>query len=92
MTSFKSFKKNLLQNPLVAKEYDMLRPEFAIAQALISARIKAHMTQAEVAKSMHTSQSQVARLESGDHLPSLKSIHSYAKAIKHSITLEISAQ
>lgn len=91
MVKFEETKKKLLKNPNVVKEYESLKPEFTIARALIEARVKAHMTQAEVAIKMHTSQSQVARLESGDHMPSFKSIHKYSQAIDRSIKFEISA-
>lgn len=91
MIKFDSIKKKLLKDPKVSKEYDSLRPEFSIARALIEARLLSKMTQADVAKKMNTSQSQVARLESGDHMPSMSSIHKYAHAISRNINIEISA-
>ncbi len=86
---FEAFKKDALKDPLVAAEYNKLKSEYAIAAALIRARVSAKMSQAEVAKEMHTSQSHIARLESGEHLPSLKTIHKYADAVKLPIRLEI---
>jgi DNA-binding XRE family transcriptional regulator len=87
--SFESVKKKLLADPAVMREYEAQKTEFEVARALIKARISAKMTQTEVAKKMHTSQSQVARLESGEHFPSIQTIHKYAKAINHKIRLEI---
>lgn len=86
---FETFKKKLLQDPSVAAEYEKCNVEYSIAKALIRSRLKAKMTQSEVAEKMHTSQSQVARLESGIHLPSLKTLHKYADAIKAPIHLDI---
>lgn len=89
MIKFEETKKKLLNNPKVAEEYEALMPEFMIAKSLIKARIKAHMTQSEVAKKMHTSQSQIARLESGEHMPTFNSIQKYAHAINRKINIEI---
>lgn len=89
MIDFETTKKKLLKNPKVGEEYEKLRPEFMVACALIRARLKARMTQADVARKMHTSQSQIARLESGDHMPSFSSIHKYACAINQNIKIEI---
>ena len=82
-------KEKFLADPAVRKEYEAQKTEFEVAHALIKARIAAKMTQVEVAKRMHTSQSQIARLESGEHFPSIQTIHKYAKAINHPIRLDI---
>lgn len=89
MIKYDAVRKKLLNDPEVAKEYEAHKTEFEIARALITARLNANMSQTEVAKRMHTSQSQVARLESGTHFPSLQTIHKYAQAINHKISLVI---
>lgn len=89
MIKYDSLRIKLLSDPEVAKEYEAHKAEFEIAHALIKARLAAKMTQSEVAKRMHTSQSQVARLESGSHFPSMQTIHKYALAINHKISIEI---
>jgi transcriptional regulator with XRE-family HTH domain len=45
------------------------------------------MTQDQVAQKMHTTQSVIARLESGKNSPSLQTIHKYATAVKKVINL-----
>ena len=89
MKKYELFKKKLLADPVVAKEYEAHRAEFEVAEALIRARISAKMTQKDVAEAMHTSQAAIARLESGHHLPTLQTIQKYAQAVKKSISLEI---
>jgi DNA-binding XRE family transcriptional regulator len=89
MIDYKSFREKLLSDPEVLKEYEEHKAEYEVARALIKARIASKMTQADVAKKMHTSQSQIARLESGDHLPSIHSIHKYAQAVNRKIVLSI---
>jgi transcriptional regulator with XRE-family HTH domain len=60
---------------------DDLRPEFAIARQFIAARKRAGLSQAVVASRMGTTQSAVARLESGSRLPAMRSLQRYAAAI-----------
>jgi len=78
--TFEKLKARLLANPEVRAEYDALAPEFEIAAELVAARLRAGLSQVELAERMGTSQSAVARLESGQTLPSTKTILRYAKA------------
>ena len=76
-------------DPEVRAAYDAMANEFALAKALIAARGAADLTQKDVAERMHTTQSAVARMESGRHAPSMASLKRYATAVGHTITLEI---
>lgn len=60
--------------------YERLGPEFELARALIEARRRAGFTQAELAARMQTTQSAVARLESGRIRPSTRTLEKVAKA------------
>jgi len=62
------------------KAYEDLELEHEIALELIKARMNAGLTQEQVASLMGTSQSVIARLESGKALPSVKTLSHYAKA------------
>ena len=53
------------RNPDYRTTYDELGPEFELARSMIEARIGAGLTQAQLAERMETTQSVVARLESG---------------------------
>lgn len=77
---FEDLKARLLTNPKVKVEYDALAPEFEISAELIRARLRAGLSQAELAARMGTSQSAVARLESGQTLPSTKTLLRFAEA------------
>jgi transcriptional regulator with XRE-family HTH domain len=68
------------KDPLYASEYAALADEFAIAQSLIAARLAAGLTQEQLAERMQTTQSVVARLESGKTLPSTRTLKRYAEA------------
>jgi ribosome-binding protein aMBF1 (putative translation factor) len=79
-----------MQDPDFKREYDALEEEFALLTSLIRARTRAGLTQEELAQRMGTTQSVVARLESGRGKPSTRTLERYAKATgtKLRITLE----
>ena len=68
------------KKPSYVKAYNALSDEFAVAEALVEARRKASLRQEDVALRMKTSQTAVARLESGRSNPSLDTLRRYAKA------------
>ncbi|MBO0906283.1 helix-turn-helix domain-containing protein [Jiella sonneratiae] len=72
--------KEWFKDPKFVEAYDALEEEFAIAQALIGARVTAQMTQEQVAEKMGTTQAAVARLESGRRMPSTSTLRKYADA------------
>lgn len=45
MSSYKDYKKKVLQNPEIKSEYDALQPEYDIIQAMIDARLQQNLTQ-----------------------------------------------
>jgi ribosome-binding protein aMBF1 (putative translation factor) len=88
---FEKLKARLLANPRVKAEYDALAPEFEIAAELLRARLRAGLSQAELAARMGTSQSTIARLESGQTLPSTKTLLRYAEATGSRFHVRLSA-
>jgi len=82
-------KEELLKYEEFRVEFVALEDEFALASQLIEARKKAHLTQDEVAKRMGTTQSVVARLESGHPLPSLRSLKRYAQAVNGKVEIRV---
>jgi ribosome-binding protein aMBF1 (putative translation factor) len=88
---FEKVKARLLANPKVKAEYDALAPEFEIAAELLRARLRAGLSQAELAARMGTGQSTIARLESGQTLPSTKTLLRYAEATGSKFRVRLSA-
>lgn len=84
-------RKELFADPKFVEAYDALGPKYAVIDALISARRKARMSQAEVAERMGTTQSSIARMESGKGSVTIESIQKYAKATGQKIKLEFAA-
>jgi len=62
------------------ESYDRLGPEFELARALVEARMRAGISQKEMAARMGTTQSAVARLESGRVPPSTRTLEKVALA------------
>lgn len=67
-------------DPDYRRAYAEADAEFSIAAALIAARAQADLTQAELARRMGTTQSAIARMESGRFKPSHGTLEKYARA------------
>mgnify|MGYP006301179107 FL=1 len=80
---------DLMNDPEYAKNYQDQDEEFSIARELILARTRIGLTQEEVARRMGTTQSAVARMESGKPLPSLRSLKRYAQATDSKIKISL---
>jgi transcriptional regulator with XRE-family HTH domain len=91
MLTHKELKSRALARPDVKAEYDRLNEEFALFDKFLKARTKAGITQAEVAERIGTTQSAVARLESGGgkHSPSLATLQKYAHALGYRLELRL---
>jgi transcriptional regulator with XRE-family HTH domain len=70
----------MLADSAVRDAYEALNDEFDLARELVAARARAGLTQSEVAQRTGTTQSVVARLESGAQMPSVKTLLKFAKA------------
>jgi predicted transcriptional regulator len=90
MRSVDAWLRKQLKDPEFKKEYDALEDEFALIRELLGARAKAKLSQAQVAMRLGTSQSAVARLESG-RTPSLTSLRRYAKAVGRKVEIKLKA-
>jgi len=83
MTKISTLHKKWMKDPEYRKEYDALEEEFA----LIEARARAGLSQAELAKRMKTTQSVIARLESGRTTPSTRTLQRFAAATGHRLKI-----
>jgi predicted transcriptional regulator len=88
---FEKFKSRLMADPKVREQYKALAPEFEISAELVRARLRAGLSQTELAKRMGTSQSAIARLESGQTLPSTKTLLRFAEATHSKIKVRLLA-
>lgn len=85
---FDVYLKEVLKNPKLKAEYDRLEPEFAVIEAILEARVKKHMTQAQLAKKIGTKQSAIARIESGNANPSIGFLQKLADALGKKLVIQ----
>ena len=83
MLTHKQLRTKALANAEVKAEYEKLADEFAFLDEFLKARAAQGLTQAQVAQRIGTTQSAVARMESGSgrHSPSLATLTKYADAL-----------
>jgi DNA-binding XRE family transcriptional regulator len=68
---FSDMLKEALKEPEFRKEWKAKEPERNLMRAILDARIKKGMTQAQIAKKAGTTQSAIARFEAGNTNPTL---------------------
>lgn len=90
--SYDEVRDKLMKNPEFRREYEKLEPEFRIASALIEARIKGKITQAELAKKANTGQAVISRLENMNAKPSISLIQRIAEALGLRVDLRLLPQ
>ena len=92
MTStFKQFKARALTRPGVRKAYNELAEEFSFIDEVLKARAASGLTQADLAARVGTTQSAIARLESGTpkHSPSIVTLQRYARAMGYRVEIKL---
>ena len=87
MSKWEDLEKKLLSDPEVKKEYDKLRPRYALISQLIKARIENGLTQKQLAEKIGTKQSAIARFESGNYNPTLEFLNKTAEALDKTIEI-----
>jgi len=83
MLTHEQLRAQALKRPEVTAEFEKQIEEFALLDEFLRARSEQGLTQAEVAERIGTTQSAVARMESGrgKHSPSLATLSKYAEAL-----------
>ena len=89
MKNFNELKKELLANKEVAKEYEKLSPRYRIISELIAARLKKGLTQRQLADKIGTTQSAIARLESGNINPSIGFLNKAASVMGYKLKISL---
>ena len=83
MLTHKQLRAKALRRSDVKAEFEKAGEEFALLDEFLKARSERGLTQAELAERIGTTQSAVARMESGrgKHSPSLATLSRYAEAL-----------
>lgn len=88
MKKYKDFKKKALQNLEVKTEYDALKHEYDIIQAMINARNQLNITQKELSERTGITQADISRIERGTRNPSLNMLKKLANGLGMELKLE----
>jgi ribosome-binding protein aMBF1 (putative translation factor) len=80
-------KREMAEDPEYRAAYDALEEEFALIEAMMDARKRSRLSQAEIANRMGTTESVVSRLESGRVKPSTRTLERYAEATGHRLKI-----
>ena len=83
MLTHKQLRAKALANPKVKAEFESVRAEFAVLDEFLKIRAAKGLTQNQIAEKIGTTQSVIARLESGKgkHSPSITTLSRYAEAL-----------
>ena len=83
MLTHKQLRTKALRRADVKAEFEKLQEEYGFLDEFLKARTEQGLTQAQVAEKIGTTQSAVARMESGrgKHSPSLATLSKYAEAL-----------
>lgn len=82
------FEKELFKQPGFKEAVKETELEFQVARAIIEARIKKGMTQADLAKAMNTKQSVISRAENAKTVPSLSFLKRLAQVLDASLQVQ----
>ncbi len=87
---FADWHREQMRDPKYRKAYDALGPKYDLIHAILDARIKRGITQAEIAKRAGTTQSAIARFESGVGNPTLDFMQRVSAAVGARLEVRIS--
>ena len=88
MSKFNQYLTEQLKDSAFKAEYDALEAEFAIIQAMITARQKTGMTQKQLAERTGIHQSDISKLERGNGNPSLRTLSRLAEGLGMKLKVE----
>ncbi len=86
---FQKYLKEQLKNKKIKKYYDEYDKQMEIAYQIIQLRKKKKMSQSELAKKIGTTQSNIARMESGQQNFTVEILYRVAKALNRNLKVSI---
>jgi len=79
--AWSDLKVEMMRDPAFRKVYEAQKPKYDLIRMILDARIKRGITQAEIAKRAGTTQSAIARFESGVGNPTLDFMQRVSEAV-----------
>ena len=91
MSKVRDLHKEWSRDPEYRAAYDELGLEFDLTRSVIEARVRAGLTQEQLARKMKTTQPVIARLESGRARPSTTTLTKLARATGTRLSIRFEA-
>ncbi|MBI4130054.1 helix-turn-helix transcriptional regulator [Candidatus Roizmanbacteria bacterium] len=88
LVDWEDFEKELFKQPGFKEAVKETELEYQVARAIIEARVKKGMTQADLASAMHTKQSVISRVENARTTPSLSFLKRLANVLDASLHVQ----
>lgn len=85
---FQEYLANKLKNPTFRKHYDEYGKQLEIAYRILQLRKKEGLSQAEMAKKVGTSQSNIARMEAGEQNFTTGTLYKVAVALGRELKID----
>lgn len=79
-----------MRDPKFRKAYEALQPKYDVIRAVLDARLKRGVTQKELARRVGTTQSAIARFESGAGNPTLDFLSKVSAAVGAKLEVRVS--
>ena len=89
MTNYDKYVAKQMKNEEFRKEYEALKPEFDIIQAMIDARQETGLTQKELSEKTGITQGDISKLENGKANPSIKTLKRIAMAMGKQLRISV---
>lgn len=86
--AWEDYEKELFKRPGFKEAQEETRLEYEIARALILARVKNRLTQAQLAQKLNTKQSVISRVENARTVPSLSFLKRLAGVLNASLQVQ----
>ena len=88
MDAFDELLRKELEDPEFEKEWEASEEEYQVSRAVISARLRRGMTQTELAKASGVDQRLVSRIETGETLPTVRTLGKIARGLGDGLVIE----
>ncbi len=88
MQTLNDFLDEQMQNPVFAKEYEIIQPELNVIRAIIDARISQNLTQKELAERTGIDQADISKLENGTRNPTVNLLKRLADGMGMALKIE----
>ena len=88
MKTLQQVKKEQMENPAFAKEYEAIQPEMDVIRAIVEARTSQNLTQKELAERTGINQADISKLENGTRNPSVNLLKRLAEGMGMTLKIE----